>query len=465
MSQHDLDIANQGFQATRADINNALQALGSSNSGATAPSTTYANQLWYDTANNIIKIRNEDNDAWISLLYLDQTNDAVAQFDVDNIRIDGNTISSTDTDGDITLDPNGTGKTVIAGTLDMNGGQLILDADADTSITADTDDRIDFRVGGSDKLHLNVDGKMLFNTTSSDTNDVLQIESPASGGGYGIQIRRNDNNTDQQVGSIRFGNTSDSDLSAITAKTDGAANSGAISFSTANAGTTSERMRIHKSGLVSIGSTAVPGESCQLFVDDVLHLGSTQSTNSGIYPTSGLGIICQSGSYIATLYDDNNLTTPRFRFDRNGNLVVSGSVSKGSGSFRIDHPLSSKSATHDLVHSFLEGPKADLIYRGKVDLVAGSATVNIDTASGMTDGTFVLLCGDVQCFTSNEDGFTAVKGSVSGNTLTITAESDTCTDTISWMVVGERKDQHMIDTTWTDDNGKVIVEPLKEAAE
>jgi hypothetical protein len=30
------------------------------------------------------------------------------------------------------------------------------------------------------------------------------------------------------------------------------------------------------------------------------------------------------------------------------------------------------------------------------------------------------------------------------------------------MVVGERHDQHMLDTEWTDENGKVIVEPLKE---
>ena len=50
----------------------------------------------------------------------------------------------------------------------------------------------------------------------------------------------------------------------------------------------------------------------------------------------------------------------------------------------------------------------------------------------------------------------------SANTLTITAEDNTCTDTISWMVIGERKDQHMIDTDWTDENGKVIVEPLQE---
>ena len=78
MSQHDLNIANQGFPAFRADLNDALLALGSTNSGATAPATTFANQLWYDTANNILKIRNEDNDAWISIATLDQTGDLVS---------------------------------------------------------------------------------------------------------------------------------------------------------------------------------------------------------------------------------------------------------------------------------------------------------------------------------------------------------------------------------------------------
>ena len=144
------------------------------------------------------------------------------------------------------------------------------------------------------------------------------------------------------------------------------------------------------------------------------------------------------------------------------NVTVVGSLSKGSGSFKIDHPLSSKTNTHHLVHSFIEGPQADLIYRGKVDLVGGTSTVNIDTVAGMSDGTFVLLNREVQCFTSNETGWTAVKGSVSGNVLTITAQDNSCTDTISWMVVGERKDPHMYGTEWTDVDGKVIVEPLKE---
>jgi hypothetical protein len=164
----------------------------------------------------------------------------------------------------------------------------------------------------------------------------------------------------------------------------------------------------------------------------------------------------ESGSPAGTIAE-------RMRIDSSGAVTIGGSLSKGSGSFKIDHPL--KPETHHLVHSFVEAPQADNIYRGKVDLVNGTATVNIDTVAGMTEGTFVALNREVQCFTSNESGWTAVRGSVSGNTLTIEAQDNTCTDTVSWMVVGERQDQHMYDTGWTDENGKVIVEPEKPTTE
>src|SRR6056300_1444810 len=72
MSQHDFNIANQGFPATRADINNALTALASNSSGTSAPSTTYANQFWYDTTNSLLMLRNEADSAWITLAYFDQ---------------------------------------------------------------------------------------------------------------------------------------------------------------------------------------------------------------------------------------------------------------------------------------------------------------------------------------------------------------------------------------------------------
>jgi hypothetical protein len=146
-----------------------------------------------------------------------------------------------------------------------------------------------------------------------------------------------------------------------------------------------------------------------------------------------------------------------------GDLDVTGALSKGSGSFKIDHPL--KPDTHHLVHSFIEGPQADNIYRGTVALVNGAATVNLDTAGRMSEGTFVALNGNVQCLTSNEQGWTAVRGSVSGNILTIEAQDSACTDTVSWMVIGERHDQHMIDTAWTDADGRVITEPEKPPVE
>jgi len=88
MSQHDLTIANQGFPAFRSDLNNALQALGSLQSGTSAPSPTFANQMWYDTTNDVLKIRNEDNDAWISVLTLDQSGDllsAIGSVTISNI--------------------------------------------------------------------------------------------------------------------------------------------------------------------------------------------------------------------------------------------------------------------------------------------------------------------------------------------------------------------------------------------
>jgi hypothetical protein len=147
-----------------------------------------------------------------------------------------------------------------------------------------------------------------------------------------------------------------------------------------------------------------------------------------------------------------------------GGVDITGAISKDSGSFRIKHPLEAKKNTHHLVHSFVESPRADLIYRGKATLSSGSATVNIDTAVGMSEGTFVALCDDVQCFTTNESNWDLVKASVNGNTLTIESQNSDSTAEISWLIIGDRKDEHIMNTDWTDENGKPIIEPLQENA-
>ena len=83
MAQHDYNIANQSAPNARADINNALAAIVSQNSGNTAPTTTYANQIWYDSSTHILKIRNEADSAWIDLTTLNQTaNTASAAVDI-----------------------------------------------------------------------------------------------------------------------------------------------------------------------------------------------------------------------------------------------------------------------------------------------------------------------------------------------------------------------------------------------
>ena len=143
----------------------------------------------------------------------------------------------------------------------------------------------------------------------------------------------------------------------------------------------------------------------------------------------------------------------------NNSVTVYGSLTKGGGSFRIPHPLPGLKDTTDLAHSFIEGPQCDNLYRGKVDLVGGTATINIDNKAGMSEGTFVVLNRDIQCFTSNETGWTPVKGAVDGNVLTITAQDNTCTDTISWMVIGERQDDTVKGLDITDADGNLIVEP------
>jgi len=222
-------------------------------------------------------------------------------------------------------------------------------------------------------------------------------------------------------------------------------------------------------GLAVTGTITMPNSAQIRNIDASggrLWLGDgSSSTNAGLRILSNNTTNVQVDGYTSA-----GVGKP-IQFDPNGSgvstggaLAVGGALSKASGSFRIEHPLPSKSATHQLVHSFIEGPKADLIYRGKVALVNGKASVNIDAAATMTEGTFEVLCRDVQCFTTNETGWTAVRGKVSGNILTIEAKDADCADDISWMVIGERKDQHMMETDWTDDNGRVIVEPLKPVA-
>ena len=79
----------------------------------------------------------------------------------------------------------------------------------------------------------------------------------------------------------------------------------------------------------------------------------------------------------------------------------------------------------------------------------------------MTEGTFEALCRNIRCFVANESNWDLVRGTVENNLLTIVSQNNDSSANVSWLVVGERKDKFMLETDWTDDEGRVIVEPAK----
>lgn len=87
----------------------------------------------------------------------------------------------TDTNIDIKLTPKG------SGVIDLNAVELMLDADADTSITADTDDQIDFKLGGTDIFTMK--------TVASAVNGI-DFLGAATGNGAEIQAAGSDTNID-----------------------------------------------------------------------------------------------------------------------------------------------------------------------------------------------------------------------------------------------------------------------------
>ncbi|MCY1271605.1 Phage Tail Collar Domain protein [compost metagenome] len=67
MSQHDMVLDNQSGASFRSDLNNALQAVATNQSGSGAPPTIYSYQFWADTSAGLLRMRNAGNTAWITV--------------------------------------------------------------------------------------------------------------------------------------------------------------------------------------------------------------------------------------------------------------------------------------------------------------------------------------------------------------------------------------------------------------
>jgi alpha-tubulin suppressor-like RCC1 family protein len=139
--------------------------------------------------------------------------------------------------------------------------------------------------------------------------------------------------------------------------------------------------------------------------------------------------------------------------------TFSTTYSASSKTFKIEHPLK---LNKWLYHGCIEGPRFDNIYRGKTLIRDGKADVDIDvecnTTGGMTSGTFPALNTNSQLFLRNNETYDRVKGAINGSIITIECENTTDEIEVDWLVIGERHDEHVINTELTDSEGNLICE-------
>jgi hypothetical protein len=97
MAQHDYNIANQGFPAFRTDLNNALSAVQTTNSGTSRPTGAVAGQLWLDTTTATSPtLKYYDGADDISLATIDHSANTVNWLD-STVSITGLTTTATGT--------------------------------------------------------------------------------------------------------------------------------------------------------------------------------------------------------------------------------------------------------------------------------------------------------------------------------------------------------------------------------
>lgn len=163
MAQHDYVIANASGLAVRQDINNALAAVVSNNSGSSAPSTTYAYMWWPDTTTGLLKQRNAANSAWITVGTLGSANLGL-------LPTSGGTLT-----GALLVDDSGTAALPA----------VAFDGDADTGIYRKAANEVGVATAGIlrawfDSAGVNLDAQGDTRYWDSDSSNYVAFQAPAT---------------------------------------------------------------------------------------------------------------------------------------------------------------------------------------------------------------------------------------------------------------------------------------------
>lgn len=170
-------------------------------------------------------------------------------------------------------------------------------------------------------------------------------------------------------------------------------------------------------------------------------VGARAAVNNGVNYCAAIG-------FDAQCFNQNSVvlgrSTDTVRIP--GNLIVTGSVSKGGGSFRIDHPLDPENKW--LYHSFVESPDMMNVYNGNVTTDGeGRAVVELPDYFEALNRDFRYQLTVIGQFAQ-----AIVSKKVENNRFVI--QTDKPGVEVSWQVTGIRKD------TWANEH-RVPVEQAK----
>ena len=188
----DYNVANASGAAVRSDINNIFLAVASANSGTSEPSTMYPFMIWVDTTNDLVKLRNGANDAWLTLPYSMTASNTV---DINGGTVDGTTIGSS------------SASTIVGTTVVANTSLNIASDGATVTGIKDEDDMSSnsaVKLATQQSIKAYVDSQV---DTVDTLGEVLAIGNTT--GGTNIAVSANDDITFTNSSQAIFGASSD----------------------------------------------------------------------------------------------------------------------------------------------------------------------------------------------------------------------------------------------------------------
>ena len=419
MAQHDYNIANQTGANFRTDLNNALSAIVSNNSGSSEPSTMYAYEWWIDTSNNVLKLRNSANNAWITMPFSITADNTV---DINAGTVNGITSLSFSSGATVTsiLDEDNLG----SDSATALATQQSIKAYVDSQVTAQDLDISD----GSSTIAIDLDSETL--SLLGGTG----VTSSASGNGVtfsiGQSVGTSDNVVFNQVTGALVGNASTATALA-TARTisgvsfDGTANitldTDDIGEGTTNKYFTAERVDDQVNTLLTAGA------NISLTYDDAAGTLTIANTNSADITSvvAGNGLTGGGTSGDVTLavgVDDSSIeiSSDALRVKATGitNAMLAGSIANAklaNSSITVNSQAIALGGSHTFDTDDIGEGSSNLYYtdaraNSAIDARVTNTFINnlsgvvADTATALATGRTIALSGDVTASGVSFDG-------------------------------------------------------------